>query len=309
MRGQMKSEYISADSVLSLCKKYDPFTVLSILESSSFTQGRQLDYKDMYYNDSVKHYLLKWLDRKMIQERRVQSRIVEIESDTKFINKLILAKLNNDRISLNFVLLDSVLHKVYKDSVINEYIEQYRPEVRKIIKYPPPSAIEILTNIGYPEFHPVLKQYWLESKDSYYYDKLLYLGDPDVRKLFDEKVKEFAKTNGKSTDTYTMFMKLDKLRRTSYGVQTQLETLSITSSVSIISGTKDPFNCLVLFYLVCDLSVSNTPMDYPLDWAGDSCETFLHHIQTIKKAAKLLQQRFDEEQAYWRDNMPFNKNK
>jgi hypothetical protein len=308
MLGQMKYVDVPTDTVLAWFQQNKQDKPLHVLLYKWRNKSNiRYNYKEMYYNDSLKYYLMQCLDVEAFKEYEIQSQKEKIESNTKFVDGLILNKLKNNQAALDSVISDADLYKIYKDSVITKNINNYIPQVEETVKYPHLLPIDILTNIGYPEFYEKLKQYWIESNNPYYYAKLLYLGDPDVCEIFDNEVKEFVRTNGK-TGAYDMFFKLvwdNTICNTSYGIQKQLETLSVTSKLSLLNDTPVPFNCLILPFLVGWIEHYKIPVDFPLTYTDS---TYLY-IPKIKKAAKLIQQKFDEEQAYWRDNMPFNKNK
>ncbi len=271
-----------------------------------------LNYKFLYYNDSVKKYMLKLFDVKMYQEYEIRKEKEKVERNVTFVNVLVKDLVQNKNF-YDSIVADTSRYRIYADSAINENIASYREQVERNTLYPFTSVLEMLVCIPYPEVYTHLKRYWKESGKEEYRRLLILLGDPEAQQSFDKEVALFVKTKGKSIDGLTMLREIESVSSTSYGLRKMIEVLPITVMIEPISDFETQFNCEALSSLI-------TRVNYYQDWSGvdltkglslprsyDDCDDLLKGRDNVIKATQELMKVYDKEQAYWRVNMPYNK--
>jgi hypothetical protein len=171
---------IKSDSLLKLFKMMEPFEVLDKIYVG------YIDVKDCYYNEEVKPYLLKWLDK---------------EAYFEYLNKdyIKLAFINDRECSISKIkgwlnqhnqghLIDTVmktpeLFKVYLDSVIDDVTKYKRKSFFQNGGRLPGQAIYFHALLKLPESYEILRRYWKEDGgkiNSKYFDAMLAMHDPEA---------------------------------------------------------------------------------------------------------------------------------
>jgi len=218
-------EIISSDSLLKLFQVMKPFEVFEKVQFTWF------DFRTCYNDTSLKPYLMKWMDRHEYFEFVLDKEKRTIANRPDLIKDEILYMLNKQgrRKALDTILTTPALYSQYRDSAIsvyvNRYIENYKGE-HKV----PDRAIIIHSYLAYPESYTIIKQWWKESglknENNEYFLPFLRIGDPDARRIFDEKIRQCVKDNGESSNMVKINSALNGLSN-SYSVIKLIELLSV----------------------------------------------------------------------------------
>jgi len=299
-RGQ---KIISNDSLLKLFQTMKPFEVFEKVQSSWF------DIKSCYKDSLLKPYLMKWLDRKEYFEYVLEQEKKTISSSPDLIKDEIIYILNrqNRKSALDSILNDPVQYNQYRDSAISLYIGRYIENYKGVHKVPI-QAIIIHSYLAYPESYTIIKQWWVESgkptERNEYFIPLVRMGDPEARKLYDNRIAQFVKTNGENPDVMNIDGELRQLWN-SYSVAKMIEVLKVDIVYNPLEDISLPYNCWVISYLLNDCLAHS--IDVGRVKPSDPCEVQKKHLPEIKAAAQKLIEKYKAEEYYWMKNMPFNK--
>ncbi|QKG81015.1 hypothetical protein [Tenuifilum thalassicum] len=300
-------EIISNDSLLKLFQVMKPFEVFEKIRFSWF------DFKSCYIDSLLKPYLMKWLDRKEYFNYVLEQEKKTISNRPDWIKDEIIYMLNkqNRREALDSILNDSVLYSQYRDSAISVYISRYFESYKGEHKVPD-RAIMIHSYLAYPESYAIIKQWWVESgkptERNEYFIPLVRMGDPEAQELYDNRIKQFVKTNGEIPDLSTVYGELTELNN-SYSIMKMIEILSVDKNyIRLSEGDPGiPFNCEIVMYLLGIFTyyfdiATTVPVKQDMP-----CKKNLKHLPEIKAAAKKLIEKYKAEEYYWMKNMPFYK--
>ncbi len=299
-------EIISNDSLLKLFQTMKPFEVLDNLQFTWY------DFKSCYYDTLLKPYLMKWLDRKEYYEHVLDQEKKVITNRPDLIKDEIIYMLNkrNRKNALDSILSNPVLYNQYRDSAISVYLGRYIEGYKGEHKVPG-RAIMIHSYLAYPESYTLIKQWWDESgrptERNEYFIPLVRMGDPDARELYDNRIKQFVKTNGEVPDVTEIASELMELRN-SYSKMKMIEVLTVDKNyVRLSEGDPGvPFNCEVVKYLLGGFSDKGIEIAPPVK-ENAPCKEQLKHLPEIKAAAQKLIEKYKAEEYYWMKNMPFYK--
>jgi len=309
---QQAKGIVSPDSLLKLFRSKSPFEVL--LDSKMYYP---IDVKAAYFNPELKAYLLLWLSKKEYLEYTIEKDIKKFSADPNSIKNAIEYKLAKKGHSawLDSIVKNPDLYSKYRDSVITDELAIYRA-VRKVDSYYPPSqAIGWHTRIPYPESYTIIRQWWEESgrvtfdgnqNFNPYFLALVKMGDPQARGLFDAQIDTFIKTNGKSLSNEYLNSILKDMRN-SYATAKMLALLKVTNKVQWIADGNDaptPFNCEIQMNLMQEFAANSIAIDSHLK-ASAPCESQLKFTRQLKEAGQRLMAKYQEEEKYWMQNIPF----
>jgi hypothetical protein len=296
-------EIISSDSLLKLFQVMKPFEVFEKVQFTWF------DFKSCYNNIVLKPYLMKWLDRHEYFEFVLDKEKETITNRPDLIKNEIIYMLNkrNRKNALDSILDNPILYTQYRDSAIsvyvNRYVESYKGE-HKV----PDRAIIIHSYLAYPESYTIIKQWWNESdrktERNEYFIPLVRMGDPEARKLYDNLITQFVKTNGEIPGIMDIDGELRELRN-SYSVAKMIEVLKIDMVYNPLEDSPQPYNCWVISYLLNDFLAHS--IDIGKVKTSDPCDVQKKHLPEIKAAAQRLIEKYKAEEYYWMKNMPFYK--
>jgi hypothetical protein len=130
--------------------------------------------------------------------------------------------------------------------------------------------------------------------------------DPEAIQLADKEVKKFVQSNGKSAAP-TEFMSFIGANQNPYGIAMLLETLSVNVKFPYYpDDSMEQFNCISIGMLEEQLYLNSIPVNAPIKRTG-TCEEWLKHVKAFKDAAQLLIKKYQENEKYWMDNMPYKK--
>lgn len=313
IQAQTYSREISTDSLLRMFRKESPFKVLGEFSSQYFS-----DYKGAYFNAELKSYLLKWLSKEDYRQYEIERNIQRFSNDTDYIKLVIKRKLikQNKEAWLDSIINTPTLYKKFRDSAVIEQLEFYKKDTKLEASYPPDNAISFHSQIAYPESYLVIKQYWTElgkpvwtDNRSYfhnYFSALLQMRDPEAVQLGNEEIARFLRSKGKSEDP-VYFLSLITHNPNPYGIAKLLELLPVDVRFETLSdGTMEQFNCLLIKSLIEQLYFNNLPLDPPLKRTSP-CEVQLKNVKAFKEAGQKLIKKYQEDEKYWMDNMPYKK--
>jgi len=313
INAQKYSREISPDSLLQMFRRDTPFDVLQKFMSVDY-----FDYKGAYFNPALKPYLLKWLDKEEYWSYSVEQGVQNFSNNPDAIKNSIKYKLTKKNHStwIDSIYNSPTLLKKYRDSVITEKRDIYKTALKKQTSYPPDYAIWFHSQVAYPESYLIIKQWWVERGKSIWninhtsYDgylvALVKMRDREAMQLADLEITKFVRSNGKSEYPITVLNFIEE-NQNPYGVEKLLETLSVNIKFPYISdGTIGQFNCMTIDILEEQLYLNSIPINAPIKRTS-TCEEWLKHVKAFKDAAQLLIKKYQEEEKYWMDNMPYKK--
>jgi hypothetical protein len=213
---------------------------------------------------------------------------------------------------LDTVLNDTVLYNRYKDTILQENTRRFIKNYNKISYYIPYDVVRIHSFLAYPESYNIIKQWWEETgkgtdRNNLYFLSLVRMGDPEARKLYDDRIKLFVKTNGNSSGLSEIYAGMMDLH-CSYSVFKKLELLKVDQAYRPMDGDPaEPFNCYIFNSLLNEFDYKGIEIDKSIK-EGDPCDALKRHLPQIKAAAQKLIEKYKEEEYYWMENMPFYKN-
>jgi len=313
LRAQKYSREISTDSLLRMFRKESPFKVFNVFRSQYFS-----DYKGAYFNPELKTYLLKWLSKEENWKFEIEESIAEFSTNSEFVKHLIRHKLllKHHEAWLDSITRTPALYEKYRDSVIFEHSNSIRENTKLETSYPPDYVISFHSKVAYPESYIIIKQWWVErgrpiwnvNHTSYdgYLVALVKMRDPEAMQLADLEIAKFVRSNGKSEYPITVLNFIEE-NQNPYGIEKLLETLSVTIKFPYISdGTIGQFNCMTIDILEEQLYLNSIPINAPIKRTS-TCEEWLKHVKAFKDAAQILIKKYQENEKYWMDNMPYRK--
>jgi len=313
IKAQKYSREISPDSLLKMFQSDPPFDVLQKFRASDFK-----DYKGAYYNKELKPYLLKWLDKEEYWNYSVEQGVQNFTNNPEAIKNAIKYKLTKKTHAswLDSIYNSPTLLQKYRDSVIAEKIDIYKTALKKQTSYPPYDAIWFHSQVAYPESYSIIKQWWIDQGKpvltknntpfNTYFLALVKMRDPEAIQLADKEVKKFVQSNGKSA-TPIEFMSFIGQNQTPFGIAMLLETLSVNVKFPYFPDyPMEQFNCMAIGMLEEQLYLNSIPINAPIKRTS-TCEERLKHVKAFKDAAQLLIKKYQEEEKYWMDNMPYKK--
>ena len=313
IKAQKYSHEITVDSLLKMFRVDTPFDVLQKFSTPDFK-----DYKGAYYNKELKSYLLKWLSKEEYREYQINKDIKELTNNTDFIKRLIRFKLvdQNHEAWSDSIIQTPALYEKYRDSVLIEESNRYRKSTKLETSYPPEETVWFHSQVAYPESYLIIKQWWVErgkpiwniNHTSYdgYLVALVKMRDREAMQLADLEIAKFVRSNGKSEYPITVLNFIEE-NQNPYGIEKLLETLSVNIKFPYISdGTIGQFNCMTIDILEEQLYLNSIPINAPIKRTS-TCEEWLKHVKAFKDAAQLLIKKYQEEEKYWMDNMPYKK--
>jgi len=312
-RAQKYSEEISTDSLLRMFRRDSPFKVLREFRSENFS-----DYKGAYNNEELKSYLLKWLSKEEYRTYQINQDIKELTNNTDFIKRLIRFKLvdQNHEAWSDSIIQTPALYEKYRDSVLIEESNRYKKSTKLETSYPPEKAIWFHSQVAYPESYVIIRQWWIEmgkpvlvknftSFDNYFL-ALVKMRDPEAIQLANREVKKFLQSKGQSADPMD-FVRFIGQNKNPYGVEKILELLPVAVKFLTISDEPmEQFNCIAIGMLSERLYLNAIPINAPVK-RNSTCEEQLKHVAAFKEAAQKLIKKYQEDEKYWMDNMPYRK--
>jgi len=313
IKAQKYSHEITVDSLLKVFRRDTPFDILQKFSTPDFK-----DYKGAYYNEELKSYLLKWLSKEEYQQYEIERNIQRFSNDKDYIKLVIKRKLITQRKEawLDSIINTPALYQIYRDSAIVEQLAFYRKDVKIETSYPPYNAVWFLSHVAYPESYSIIKQWWVErgkpvltnnnTPFDTYFLALVKMRDPEAIQLADKEVKKFVQSNGKSA-TPIEFMSFIGQNQTPFGIAMLLETLSVNVKFPYFPDyPMEQFNCMAIGMLEEQLYLNSIPINAPIKRTS-TCEERLKHVKAFKDAAQLLIKKYQEDEKYWMDNMPYKK--
>lgn len=320
---------IKSDSLLRMFKTMDAFDVLNKVYTDD------IDVKDCYYNEELKPYVLKWLDKEAYFEFLQKERITRETKDKDFcINdvKGWLTKYNKSHL-IDTVLKDLSLFKVYLDSVTLEEKEYFRKRFFGKGGRLPTEAIYFHALLKLPESYEILHRYWKEDGgkvSSEYFYTMLAMHDPEAIAMYNKYVDSVIVVkdlrllddiNGKSgqINLYGSYSLELKLKLLMVNVKKTHSFSDFGDGIFYSPFNIDLINPLVDAYFQCSqnkivLNILNkiyNPIDKirtlkyaELEKAGNE---IIENIEEFKKVLQPHIENMKKEEKYWKQKMPYYK--
>jgi hypothetical protein len=300
------SKNIGADSLLTMFESKEPFEVLD-----KITSIYSLNYKELYYNEKLKPHLLKWLDKEEYRKHRLLQVRKIYSSDSLWMRNKILQSIRggNRESKADSIMNTPYLYNAFRDSVMTTLMNLVEKEYDETDKYPPDLAVRIHSRIAYPESYRIIYQWWKEKGgENKYFLPLVRMGDPEARKIYNQKISRVSKNKGKGEDLVILDDELQTEITPSFSVEKRLQLLNVNEKFIAISDDEEgqPYNCLLLKMMVDEIFYRSIAIDKSVK-RNDTCVIHLKHLAEIKAAASKLIEKYKAEEHYWVQNMPFNK--
>lgn len=334
-KGNPSNVEISADSLLTLFSKYSPFEVLEKVD------WWDVNYRDCYSNKKLIPFFLAWIDKEAVFKNRMENYIKgAFDSDYK----IYCVKgwlINHKRQGLiDTVLKDSALFNTYLDSVISEITIDKRKLFFSSKKWIDPNAFLVHTWLRLPEAYEILRKLWGEEgsyqRESAYFDAMLAMHDPKAVEIYNQYVDSLVNTDNVAALSEVMKISENAYRYGSYAIDLKLRLLKVRPNLKAVvpsdSSFPYPFIINVVFpvfsihfvYYKCLYESDNnfikrinnalfTPAskiyDLPFDELVKYAEEIRVNAKEIEKAFMPCRQELIEKEQYWKENMPYYKNK
>lgn len=330
LKAQVKPK-IKSDSLLRMFKTMDAFDVLDKV------YVRDIDVKDCYYNEELKPYVLKWLDKEAyfeyLNNDYIKRLYIENKNNCIYKVKGWLTHRNQSHL-IDTVMKTPDLFQIYLDSVISDVTKymkglhfQYENNVL------PKEAIYFHALLKLPESYEILHRYWKEDGgklSSQYFYTMLAMHDPEAIAMYNKYVDSVIAVkdlrllddiDGKSGQIHLYG---------SYALELKLKLLMVNfKKTHSFSDFDDgifysPFNIdlinpLVDAYFQCSqnevvlkiLEKVYNPIDKIRSIKYEELERVSNEIiENIEEFKKVLQPHIEnmkKEEKYWKQNMPYYK--
>ncbi|MDN5201709.1 hypothetical protein QQ008_10060 [Fulvivirgaceae bacterium BMA10] len=264
----------------------------------------KLDYHEIYNSPDLKAPLMELLDEKLYRERSLNQVRNSYGNDQKYINRKIKMKVGKD--IFPSIQSNQALYSVYKDSILNELLENYDQENETY--WPYQEAITLHSYIAWPESYTAIKNWWQKTgKDqkSIFYLPLVKMRSPEALALYDHKVARIVETNGENQFLNLLYSELSGEINNSYSILKLQELLTVNKSFMALSegGSELPFNCEVARYLV---SIANRDLTEKIVLKSSTgCEKLVNSKNELARVVSLLIAFYEEKESYWYKQMPY----
>ncbi|GAB6013345.1 hypothetical protein [Viscerimonas tarda] len=279
-----------------------------------------LDYKSLYYDQEMKDYLLKWLDKgvgidnKINDFKRYLQDFSEEQNNALTKDYIIrVCKLNYDSICPNPVLLNFY----YNEAILRD-IENYKDDLlrnqEKIL--PPEDALYLHARIVYPESYKIIKNIWYRHNkpvtfNDVIFSCLLMMNDTETQSIFDKIITDVVKSGGETANysAYSLFIFLNRANN-AYYIKKLVELLDVHKSYQYISGgAPKPLDDLI-YGTLKDLfryhKIETTAYAISYKTPEDYIQQMRKRKPLVIEAAERLIKQLKAEEQYWMVNMPFD---
>lgn len=147
---------------------------------------------------------------------------------------------------------------------------------------------------------------WYQNNrnDNHLFNYLILLNDPEAQGIFDKHVKGFIKT-GNGAD---YILSVLEGKETAYSTKKIIEVLSKTTPVKYVAGYGTPFDYFMYRELYHGFAQHKMKIDNLMLGAYNmpDVKTCRKNKSKIIELAKELIKKQEAEEAYWKDNMPYD---
>ncbi|WP_375604865.1 hypothetical protein [Flavobacterium davisii] len=326
-------KYVSRDTILNIFKNNNVYDAIDkIRDQISYERG-DLDYKSLYFDKEIKTYFLKSLDRNSRCQYELENKnreYIKLLDDKKRLEYEVESYLYRKKRSkqIDSILKSEKLILKLKDSVIADRILLYKNG--RDCKGAIPN-LYLITKIKYPEAYDSIKKWSKELLEWNFTEELLAFNDPDAVNLFNEKVNNYVKTNGKN-ESFRDYHNIVSYINTS-SINNKLYDLLLVNRQEVImsehvfnaDGTFAKSNSIYtspnfdfagkVFYLVDKYKLPYELIKNEFDKVAKSNDISIKD-KFVKKNIKILKKiviegcsKMEKEEEYWMVNMPFYKKK
>lgn len=302
--------YINNDSLHHRFQYMNPFDVLE------WTRGNDVNYKSIFEDTLLKPKILKWFDEHEYYLYEFEQRKKWLQSRPDMIDdniRYILQKRCNESQKKIYFMLDTLknniqLYQQYKDSALINALEQFKNNRQDEKINPPGEAYLFLALVKYPESYLVIKKQWIESEkciNCIYFKGLLLLDDPEAGAKLDSIIYKDVESKVKTANMLfrlSQFIFFDN----AFFVSNMQKLLSIDFEVVLMDGDlPKPYNCFIM-----DRLISSMIYDYKIDIdkhiLESSCDDKLNlYMPQIIAASQKLKEKYEENNRYWKKNIPY----
>ena len=308
---------INNDSLINHFRIEPPYEALRYYTRSHY---KNIDYKALYYDEEMKNYLLKWLDKDVTIEYILEGyrdnfseRFKNDENDKiSFVRDFMYRELKLD---FDSVCIDSTKIEYYTDLAVNavlKYNKQSMLETNELSLLPDDDVLLLHSKIVYPEAYLKIKQLWKkEKKKNNLFYFLLRMNDPEAQAMFDRIIKENV-DNPNNYTPYNLFVDLEYMYN-AYSIKKLIELSSVTEEYAYLAGYDKtfykPLDILILELLINKLKQSNIKIDnLQFDYKNE--KKYIKQMRNRKKeiisATKQIIEKLESEEQYWMENIPFD---
>jgi hypothetical protein len=326
-----EAQYVRTISADSLLKKFQVMDAFEVLDSTNIYV---VDIKDCYYNQKLKPYLLKWLDKEayFTYENNNSIRIAYTD-DYKVIQVREWLINHKQKHLIDTVLKTPALFNIYLDSVITDETNYMK---KLFYKYGGGRLRSEILNfhslLKLPEAYTILRKYWEEDSckiKSDYLRPMLAMHDPDAIEKYNKYVDSIITTNDLSAIESVETIADYEYEFGSYATDLQVKLLNVTIktyySYSFENNFDVPFNVNFLspsgriyYHFATNDTISKilnkiyyNPQKKIYEYSYKELEEYsneiVKNIEKFKEAIQEHKNKLIKEEEYWKKNMPYNK--
>lgn len=331
--GYSQPSIINNDSILqNYIKNSSAYDVFYYYENMSLKKrvNVHFDFKEAYYNEKLKFYLLKLLDENEYLEYQLEKYKIEQkkklskdsvlydEAEARYWLGQYLQKQESEHIiSIDSILASPNLYNNYINLTLEWILREKREKTAKAML--PDEVLFFHSQIAYPEFYNKMQEWIIEynidimtgSFINHTYTYLLYLNEPKALEKFSEVVDTFIRSKGKKYIPAQILGLLENMR-SPFAIEQLVKLTNERFNIVLMSDNESiSIESYTLYILATMWDSENKNLVDNIDYSNlfkDSAFLKKHKKEIIRKAF-ILKQRYKEEQEYWMENMPFNNNK
>ncbi|OWP74100.1 hypothetical protein BWK62_15050 [Flavobacterium oreochromis] len=324
-------KFLTRDTILTIFQKSNNiFEAIDEIKNTISYEAGYLDYKSLYFDNEIKSYFLKSLDRnfrckyELELENKKYIKLLDNKKRLEYeIESYLIGK--KRRKQIDSVLKSEKLISKFKDSIIVDRISLYKSE--RNCKGAIPN-LDLLTKLKYPEVYDSIKKWSRELPERNFTEELLAFNDPDTQKQYDLKVKQYVQTNGKyesfryyenkikEVNTAFVFSKINNLLSINNPEVVMYEHVIKTDGTSYSIGIETSPNfdfTEKVFVLANRYEIPCVLIKEEFNKVRKSNDTkakdkFVKtNIESIKNIVKECCIKMNKDEEYWMVNMPFYK--
>ena len=333
LSANLYSETITSDSLLQRVKGGE--SIYDVIDKININD---IDYKDVYYNEELKPYILQLLDEDSYRLYDIET-YLESSFGTDLAKKNRIEEWlrdNNSQLPLDSVMSTPNLYRSYLDTAYTDYSSKLHQNYQPII---PNKFEKLLSLVRWPEVYEEYHRQWINdggnitSKRFY---AMLCMHDPYAISLFDKYVDDLLQRKDGSLkwDIYKHRPSADALG--SYRDKLWLRGLEYTNLITFTPFPQDheepltvPFNIKIVSGLIgynCPskkakrlidkITIQVTFLDEKFYKLNEdlTIDEYISIGKQIKENAQLFRdiyepyiEKEEQEELYWKQNMPYYK--
>ncbi|MBO7145457.1 MAG: hypothetical protein J6W13_11615 [Salinivirgaceae bacterium] len=328
----VQAETITSDSLLQRIKQGE--VIYDIIDNIFIGD---IDFKDVYFNEELKPYMLQLLDEKSYRQHEIETLLESSFGSDDAKMRRIKEWLRDNSCSLSFDTIMSTpdLYQAYLDSAYSDFSSNLYSHYNVVI---PNVYEEVLCRIHWPVVYKEYHRQWVEdgknitSKRFY---AMLCMHDPDATDIFDKYVDDLLQNKSDSLNK-EWYIHRPSAAMGSYEEKLRLRGLKYTNLITFTPFPQDreesltvPYNIKIASELIgydCPSERAQQIMNkisVSVSFLGQTflklnedltIDEYISIGMEIKENAQLFMdiyqpfiQKKEQEELYWKQNMPYYK--